>query len=122
MKTLNEFINFGKKKSKEPEISEPKRFPDRHETKDWIEHTVAYHRKYHPKEAHRLFDPHSGDYLPNAIQVGHAFTGSSVKAYHEAREKHHDLVKRAMDENKDGGPRAFISRVNGHPDDFKHLG
>jgi hypothetical protein len=129
MKPFKQFVSEGLfgKKDKRPAVTAPKRFPDRSETKEWIEHNVAYHRRHHPDEAHHLFSPHHAAYMPNAIHTGSSFDAENKKHYHEARERHHDLVKKAMDENaadhKKGGfvTRTSVSRVNGHNDDFKHL-
>lgn len=128
MKKLNQILEesahltelFGKKK---PKVTEPARFPEKHNNAEWIEHKIAHARAKNPKEAHHLFNPHSGDYLPNAIAAGHSFSDKAKSEYHAAREKHHDLVKKAMDHNAKRGVEQQVStsRVHGHPDDFKHL-
>ena len=99
------------------------RFPEKHNTAEWIEHKITYAKATRPHEAHQLFNPHSGDYLPNSIHAGHSFDEKAEKEYHAAREKHRDLVKKAMDHNSGHGieQRVSVSRIHGHPDDFKHL-
>lgn len=98
-------------------------YPRRHNLDEWMEAKFSYYKKKHPEYVHNLFSPHSGDYIPTSIHVGFSFDEEAKAKYHEFRKKHIDYASIAMERNSHNGiaTRVSVSRVYGHPDDFKHL-
>lgn len=116
---LKSFKDFFKKKDENP-VEKPSRFPDRGKEVEWMHQKVAYYKRYHPDDAHSLFSPASGDYIPASIHVGSNWNQAHVQnAYKKLRDMHPDLVNKSKEITNGIAGHISLSRV-GYPDDYGH--
>jgi hypothetical protein len=105
------------KKKKAPEISAPKRWPDRDDDlEQWMRDKIA-HYKSKGWDPAVFFSPATGDYFPIYFATGFRYNDAAKQAYRNIKREFPDLVKRAKEEiSTPMAMRINQSRVGDHED------
>lgn len=77
---------------------------------------IAHFRKHHPKDAFRVFDISSGDYMPKAVHVGGHFGDAELEVYRRLKVENPDLVRRAMESDGHLFSRSLVYDPDDLPD------
>lgn len=115
---MQKFKNFlSSLKKKKPEHFNGVRFPDSHDANSWMSKKLEHYKKHMPDEAHTLFSPASGNYMPADVHVGSSWKKEHENHYRALKTKHPELVKRAREMTDGIAGRVSRSRV-GDSQDF----
>lgn len=79
------------------------RYPNAEEAAYWMYERVRYFTKYYPDNAHKLFDPSSGDYIPLAVHVGSCWNQDRQTTYRGLKAGYPELVIEAKKSFKQFG-------------------
>ena len=107
---------FGKKKDKK--TFDGTDYPNSSEANEWMSNKLAHYKKYKPDDAHVLFSPASGDYLPKSVYVGSSWKKEHEEHYRNLKKEHPKLVSRAKEMTHGLAGRVSKSTV-GDSEDFK---
>jgi 5'(3')-deoxyribonucleotidase len=105
------------KKKKAPEMSAPKRWPDRDDDlEQWMRDKIT-HYKSKGWDPAVFFSPATGDYFPIYFATGFRYNDAAKQAYRNIKREFPDLVKRAREEiSTPMAMRINQSRVGDHED------
>lgn len=97
MKNLfNKLLN----RKQEIEIPTPEKWPNFNNIVEWMDHKVSYYEQKYPNEMDRLFNPSSGDYIPQLVHVGTSNERfkENIAHYRAIKEKYPEAVLKAKAE------------------------
>ena len=113
--TILEIFGFKHKKVSQP-FPGP-RYPDSQSAADWMSKKLDWYKENDPKNAHILFSPASGDYLPLSVHVGSSYRPEHQIHYRNLKKANPDLVNRAKEVTTGIAGGVSLSRV-GDPEDY----
>jgi len=86
---------FGWFKKKYIPVFDGPRYPSRDEASYWMYERVRYFYNYFPDDAHKLFDPSSGEYMPLAVHIGSCWNQDHQNVYRGVKAAYPELVEEA---------------------------